>query len=104
MHDGISVNHGGMEIGAAGLDTGASDLANGVKQIEDRMNRLEDDLKELKGAWTGSAKEAYQVAKTQWDQAINEMKDLLAKTSVAVSTANQDYRAADQRGAALFGG
>ena len=97
MHDGISVNHGGMEIGAA-------DLANGVKQIEDRMNRLEDDLKELKGAWTGSAKEAYQVAKTQWDQAINEMKDLLAKTSVAVSTANQDYRSADQRGAALFGG
>ena len=98
MFDGISVNHGGLDIGAG-------DLANGVKAIENRMNRLEDDLKELKGSgWSGSAQQAYTQAKAQWDQAINEMKDLLAKTSVAVSTANQDYRSADQRGAALFGG
>lgn len=98
MFDGISVNHGGMDIGA-------TDLANGVKAIEDRMNRLEDDLKELKGSgWSGSAQQAYTHAKAQWDQAIHEMKDLLAKTSVAVSTANHDYADADKRGAALFGG
>ncbi|ANH37956.1 hypothetical protein I601_1521 [Nocardioides dokdonensis FR1436] len=97
MNDGIRVNH-------AGLDTGSNDLATGVKQIEDRMNRLEDDLKELKGAWVGSAKDSYTVAKAKWDQAILEMKDLLQKTSVAVAQANQDYRSADQRGAALFNG
>ena len=93
--DGIHVNH-------AGVDTGASDLAQGVKAIEDRMNRLESDLSELKGAWVGSAKDSYTVAKAKWDQAITEMKDLLARTSMAVSQANQDYAAADKRGAALF--
>ena len=97
MYDGISVNHGGLDIGAG-------DLANGVKAIEDRMNRLEDDLKELKGAWVGNAKDSYTVAKAKWDQAILEMKDLLQKTSLAVSQANQDYRSADQRGASLFNG
>jgi early secretory antigenic target protein ESAT-6 len=97
MNDGIRVNH-------AGLDTGASDLATGVKQIEDRMNRLEDDLKELKGAWVGDAKDSYAIAKAKWDQAILEMKDLLQRTSLAVSQANQDYRSADQRGASLFNG
>ncbi|CAB4705167.1 MAG: WXG100 family type VII secretion target [Actinobacteria bacterium] len=97
LTDGISVNH-------SGLDTGASDLAAGVKAIEDRMIRLEDDLKELKGAWVGSAKDSYTIAKAKWDGAITEMRDLLAKTSQAVTTANQDYRAADQRGANLFNG
>lgn len=98
MFDGISVNHGGLDIGA-------TDLATGVKQIEDRMNRLEDDLRELEGSgWTGSAQQAYAQAKAQWDQALHEMKDLLARTSLAVSTANQDYASADRRGAALFGG
>lgn len=98
MLDGISVNHGGMDIGAA-------DLAQVVRAIEARMERLDSDLAELKGSgWSGSAQQAYTVAKHQWDQAILQMKDLLARTSVAVSTANHDYRAADQRGAALFGG
>ncbi|GAA2022885.1 MULTISPECIES: WXG100 family type VII secretion target [Nocardioides] len=95
--DGIKVNH-------AGLDTGAQDLATGVKNIENRLQQLEDELSELKGAWVGNARLAYDDAKRKWDQAILEMKDLLARTSNAVATANTEYREADKRGAGLFGG
>jgi WXG100 family type VII secretion target len=97
MSDGIFVNHASVEQVAA-------DLANGVKKIEERLDRLENELKPLQSDWEGNAQQAYYQAKAKWDQAINEMKDLLAQTSTAVQQSNQEYQAADKRGAAAFGG
>ena len=93
--DGIRVNH-------AGLDTAASDLMQAVKNIDDRLNRLESELAPLRSDWDGQAQQAYQVAKQKWDGAINEMRNILAQTSQAVSQSNQEYAAADKRGAAAF--
>jgi WXG100 family type VII secretion target len=98
MFDGITVHHGGLDEGAAGM-------ARGVRAIEDRLARLESELVALQGeGWSGSAQQAYVAAKAQWDRAVLDLKDLLARTAVAVVSANQEYRDADRRGAALFGG
>ena len=93
--DGLRVNH-------AGLDTAAEDLGRAVKAIDDRLNRLESELAPLRSDWTGNAQQAYVVAKTKWDTAMQEMKTLLAETSATVTQSNQEYMAADQRGAASF--
>jgi early secretory antigenic target protein ESAT-6 len=93
--DGLRVNH-------AGLDTAAEDLGRAVKQIDDRLNRLESELAPLRSDWSGNAQQAYVAAKAKWDNAMNEMKTLLAETSTAVTQSNADYKAADQRGAASF--
>lgn len=93
--DGLRVNH-------AGLETAAQDLYQAVKDIDDRMNRLEGELEPLRSSWAGNAQQAYVVAKSKWDQAIQEMATLLADTSRTVSQSNEEYRAADQRGAASF--
>ena len=93
--DGLRVNH-------AGLDTAAQDLATAVKRIDDRLNRLEQELAPLRSDWTGNAQQSYQVAKTKWDTAMLEMKNLLQETSNTVHQSNADYKAADQRGAASF--
>ena len=93
--DGLRVNH-------AGLDMAAQDLSNAVKHIDDRLNRLESELAPLRSDWTGNAQQSYQVAKTKWDTAMQEMRDLLQETSTTVHQSNADYRAADQRGAASF--
>ncbi|MDN4161375.1 WXG100 family type VII secretion target [Nocardioides abyssi] len=95
--DGIRVNH-------AGLDTAAADLMQAVKNIDDRLNRLESELAPLRSDWDGQAQQAYHVAKSKWDNAIQEMRNLLQETSAAVSQSNADYAAADKRGAAAFGG
>ena len=97
MNDGIFVNHGSVE-------QISQDLANGVKKIDDRLNRLESELAPLKSDWIGSAQQAYEQAKKKWDNAISEMNQLLQQTSQAVSASNQEYQAADKRGAAAFGG
>jgi early secretory antigenic target protein ESAT-6 len=93
--DGLRVNH-------AGLDNAADDLGQAVKKIDDRLNRLEAELAPLRSDWSGNAQQAYTTAKAKWDNAMNEMKTLLAETSTAVMQSNQEYKAADQRGAASF--
>jgi 6 kDa early secretory antigenic target len=95
--DGLRVNH-------AGLDTAAQDLHATVREIDDRLNRLESELAPLRSDWVGSAQQAYAAAKSTWDAAILEMKDLLDHTSQMVQQSNAEYMAADRRGAAAFGG
>lgn len=93
--DGIRVTHGA-------LDQAAADMYQTVKDIDDRMNRLESELAPLRSEWSGSQQQAYEVAKAKWDWAIREMRDLLDRSHATVYQSNDDYRAADQRGAARF--
>jgi WXG100 family type VII secretion target len=93
--DGLRVNH-------ADLDAAADDLRRTVNAIDDRLSRLEQELAPLRSDWTGNAQQAYQTAKAKWDAAMQEMKTLLAETGSTVTQSNQEYMAADQRGAASF--
>jgi 6 kDa early secretory antigenic target len=93
---------GGLRVNHAGLDTAAQDLSRAVQQIDDRLDRLESELAPLRSDWTGQAQQAYATAKAKWDGAMQEMKTLLADTSATVTQSNQEYMAADQRGAASF--
>ncbi len=93
--DGLRVQH-------AGLDAAAADLHRTVTDIDQRLDRLEHELAPLRRDWTGQAQQAYLVAKSRWDGAINEMRDLLEVTSRSVQESNDEYRAADRRGAASF--
>jgi early secretory antigenic target protein ESAT-6 len=93
--DGIRVNHGALE-------QAASDMLQTVKDIDDRMNRLESELAPLKSDWAGNAQQSYTIAKGRWDTAIQDMKDLLNESQLTVTQSNQDYMAADKRGAAQF--
>ena len=93
--DGLVVNHGG-------LDEMSQYLGRAVADIDERMNHLEKDLAPLRAEWSGQAQRAYQSAKSEWDTAIAQMKQLLAETSATVVQSNQDYRAADLRGARQF--
>jgi WXG100 family type VII secretion target len=93
---------GGIKVVHASLDQAANDMLTTVKHIDDRMSRLEHDLAPLRQDWIGSAKNSYDVAKAKWDQAIQDMRDLLNETHVSVMQSNQDYMSADKRGAASF--
>lgn len=93
--DGLHVNH-------AGLDAAAQDLRRSVAEIDARLSRLDQDLAPLRGDWVGRAQTAYLSARTTWDRALQEMRDLLDETGRAVHESNAHYLAADQRGAAAF--
>jgi len=94
----------GMRVVHGGLDVAAADLFATVQEIDERLNLLENELTPLRNDWVGSAQQAYATAKGRWDAAIAEMKEVLAHMSQAVHQSNEEYRAADGRGAASFGG
>lgn len=93
--DGINVEHGK-------LDTGSADVIAAAKDIEARLTTLEDELKPLASDWTGAAKESYREAKSTWDKAISDMVILLNQAGQNVDLSNQEYKAADARGAGRF--
>jgi WXG100 family type VII secretion target len=74
-----------------------------VNRIDARMQLLERELNPLRSNWVGEAQQAYTVAKTRWEGAIREMRDLLLVTSRQVTMSNAEYRDADARGARSFG-
>lgn len=93
--DGLRVEH-------AALDTAATDMYETVGRIDDRLDRLETDLAPLRSQWAGAQQEAYRIAKAQWDGAMQQMRNLLDESHRTVYASNQDYTAADQRGASRF--
>lgn len=95
MQDGqnLLVNHEALQgIGA--------DLQAGAKALEDRLHQLERDLNAL--TFEGKAATDYAQAKLAWNQAMEAAKSLLHDVGRAVHTSNDDYLAADIRGAGRF--
>jgi ESAT-6 family protein len=93
----------GLKVVHSGLDQAADDLMAIVSTMDARLQRLEQDLGPLRSAWIGEAQEAYSEAKSRWEAAVTEMRDLLRHTSQQVAQANASYHAADARGARAFG-
>ncbi|QYJ03666.1 WXG100 family type VII secretion target [Nocardioides panacisoli] len=96
------MNLDGMRVNHAALEQAAADLQQTVRHIDARMDRLESELEPLRSDWAGAAQQTYVVAKSQWDRAIAEMRDLLDQTRLTVQQSNAEYAAADRRGAAAF--
>lgn len=93
----ILVNHAGVQ--------GLADRVRGTAtDIQARLDALAARLQPLAAEWEGAQQVAYHDAKHRWDTAIREMIVLLEHAGAAVRAADEEYRAADRRGSARFGG
>jgi WXG100 family type VII secretion target len=88
---------GDLKVDFAALSGASADISAGANQIQNQLDQMDSALQPLRADWTGSASEAYQTAKTQWTQAITDMKQLLAEIGTAVSSSHDDYRAGEQK-------
>jgi len=87
----------------AALDLVTSELRAAVGALDARLQQLSADLAPLASEWQGEAQSAYIVAKVRWDAAIHELRMVLAQAQAAVAESNEEYAAADRRGARAFG-
>lgn len=93
-----------LKVSHAALDDAAGGLRSAAAGIDSTLTELEQRLQARSGEWTGSASEAFTSARLQWDAAMRDMKEVLHAIGVAVSSANDDYRAAEAANARRFGG
>lgn len=94
---------GNMKVDFGALDGAASDIKSSGNQIQNRLDTLSHDLQPLQSDWTGNAQQAYQQAKSKWDQAAADMNQLLLQFGDAVSQSNSDYNGAESKNTSLFG-
>lgn len=92
-----------MKVNFGALDTASADIQNSANQVQGRLDQLDRELAPLRSDWTGSASEAYQVAKAQWTQAMVEMQQVLAQIGTAVGTSNQNYQSAERANTSRWG-
>lgn len=94
----LRVNHGQMMIAAENLKKAAN-------KIDVRLNELETFVQnEISKGWTGDQKDAYDIAKRDWDKVIADMKTHLELQSAQVESTNQEFVLTDKMRAAAIGG
>ena len=91
----LKVNYGALSTASADINTGATGIQNPLDQMDSELQQLQTN-------WEGDAQQAYQVAKAKWTEGMTGMRDVLARISVLVEQANQDYNSTDHHNAGLF--
>jgi 6 kDa early secretory antigenic target len=96
--------NGDLAVDFGLLEAGAQDIKAGSSKLQSQLDDLESQLKKYQAEWTGSASQAYEAAKAQWHQAIQDMNAILTEIGQAVSASNQGYQDGEKKNASLFGG
>ena len=99
-----------VDVPVAGLTAGdahASDTPapsqKGLADLESRLDTMKSDLRPYVEQWDGSARQAYSQAQRDWDQQIEDCKQLLEDVRQAVVRSKEDYLAGELRNTNMWG-
>jgi len=91
-----------LRVNAASLSAAAGDLRSGATGIQTALDNMDSELSQLQSNWDGDAQQAYLVAKQQWTEGMNGMREVLALVGQLVDEANESYTTTDQSNARRF--
>ena len=79
----INVDYAALEQGEATIRSISSAMEGKLSDLKGRLGRLQ---------WEGSDRDAYNAYQQQWDNAVADMNQVLAKIAAAVGTARENYK------------
>lgn len=96
-----------MNVNFETLQQAEDDIVAQVAAIRSALDSLEHDLESSSSPaslsqWTGPARDAYAVVKSQWDQAVANMADVLQKAGVHIGTAHDTYRGTENKNVGIW--
>ncbi|WP_299531693.1 WXG100 family type VII secretion target [uncultured Streptomyces sp.] len=74
------------------MNNAADDMVNQTKAIASILTNLEAELQELKNTWQGDDKAMYERKQAAWDNAVDNMKSLLASHSRLLTDVSDNYQ------------
>jgi WXG100 family type VII secretion target len=89
-----------VQFGA--MQTGQQDLVNSLNNLQSTVDQLDSQLQSHLASWTGSAQQAYLVAKQTWTTAMADMGTVLQSLGAVVGTAGENYTAAERANTSMF--
>ncbi|MFJ2095306.1 WXG100 family type VII secretion target [Streptomyces sp. NPDC087901] len=77
-------------------ENAADDMVSQTQAIMSTMANLEMELAELRNTWIGDDREVYSQVQANWDQAMENLKTLLANHSSLLTGISDNYRFTEQ--------
>ncbi|MEU4238887.1 WXG100 family type VII secretion target [Actinoplanes sp. NPDC026619] len=82
---------GTLLVNFAALQGASGDIAKAVSKLQNSLSQLERDGARLSGTWDGEAKQAYAARQTKWQNASQDLQQILSNIKKAVDESAQDY-------------
>jgi WXG100 family type VII secretion target len=95
-------NDGTMLVTYAALDEAARTIRAQAAQLDESLEAIKTKIASVSELWSGDAREAYNMAQSQWDREARAIHTSLLHISRAVQDAAPAYREGDRRAAQGF--
>ena len=91
-------------VNYATIHQAAEDCNTTGKQLESAFEDLVQRLQPLTASWDGAASEMWDEQQRQWNQALSDLKAVLAKIAIALPQIADGYQSTDNKVGGFFGG
>lgn len=91
-----------MAIQYENLQQAHDDLNTAYQAVYNTVQKLESDLKSNLDQWSGPAKDSYNPIKAQWDTAVSNMSDILAKAYKHLADIGDNYQAVERQNVSIW--
>ncbi|PXY32216.1 WXG100 family type VII secretion target [Prauserella muralis] len=95
MPDGIKVDYATIHTAAEDCDRTGAELDALFEELKGRLAPLVD-------SWTGEAMEAWNNVQLEWNQSLDELKQVLAQIGTALPQIADGYQATDKGVMGMF--
>ena len=75
-----------------------------VGSVNGSLADLKSYLQPMVSTWSGTASEAYNAKQAQWDQAANDLNEVLSAIGRALGAANEGFQQTEHSNASRFAG
>ncbi|WP_298175957.1 WXG100 family type VII secretion target [Saccharomonospora sp.] len=92
----------GIVVDYATIHTAAEDCQRTGGELEALFEDLKSRLAPLVDSWSGEAMEAWQMCQNEWNQSLDEMKQVLAQIATALPQIADGYQSTDKSIQGMF--
>ncbi|MFJ5225927.1 WXG100 family type VII secretion target [Streptomyces sp. NPDC088400] len=84
-------NDGQIYVDYSHMNNAADDMVQQTKAIDSILTNLDAELQSLKESWEGEDRGVYTDKQTAWNNAVSEMKRILAENSALLTDVSDSY-------------
>lgn len=87
---------------SGGMSQAEADLRLAYRGIAGELEDLEREVEKHLDRWTGTARDAYTTAKSEWHKGTDELNTILGTLGVAVRDIHENYTKAERDNQTIF--